>query len=370
MPTNTNVSEDQQYPDESSARKSFEESKRLFLDLANWPALSGAGNAGFVAVSPDGHVRTGVPVQPGDFIRIDLWGPSGYDWVRIEEISAGADKAQIVVRPSYDPTASPITTEITSHFFTREATNTLTLERRGDSLMFLVNGRNEVPNVLQPEAGGDWKAKMNAVKWGLGSLGLQAHQWRTMGKNVLHPTSPGKPPLRLAPEPPERWSSVSHWSGTFSISCKLKTSTGQDSFKLSGNAVGIARPDGTADVLATLEAERVDPSPMGTFTTRFHGQERKASKWSVNADPDRGTYSVSFGTYFSVACKVEQTFDGKPTALDGRTGWAQGVNGPPGPFTGPLPKNGLVISGSTDGAVSGGHASASWSFTGHPGPVG
>src|SRR6266496_1478137 len=368
MPPNTNVTEHREFPDAGAARHGYEESRRLCLDLTNWPLLSGDRNADFTAIAPNGQPPVGRAVQTGDFIRIDLRGPSGYDWVRVEEISSGPDKAQIVVRPSFDPTASPLNTEVTSHFFTREATNTFTLERRGDSLLFLVSGRNEVPNVVEPEAGGyGW---LNAAKWGGGSLGLQAYQWQSMGGNLLSPPAHGRPPVPPPPDPPERWRSLLAWTGSFSVSCQTRSSADKASSKLTGSAIGAARPGGRADVRATVEAEKVDPTAMGTIVTRFRGNASKTCGWSVDISVERKTFTVSFGTAYSVDCTVQQTIDGKRSQLDGHTGWAQLVSGPDGPFTGALPKNGFTLSGSSQVARSGGRASASWSFTGTPGPVG
>lgn len=156
---------------DSSSDVSFADARARFLDVNNW-GESGMTSASFQVVGPDGRERSGTPRQ-GDYIRIDLPGPTGYDWVQVESISNSANEVSFTVRPSKDPTSN---SDETHHFFTDEATNTFTLRNVGGQTQFFVNGRNEVAN----------SGALNYLVTRSGNVtGMQTDQWESLGEYVL-----------------------------------------------------------------------------------------------------------------------------------------------------------------------------------------
>jgi hypothetical protein len=134
-------------PDE--ARRAFASRGRRLLDVNCWSKLSGVEMARFVLFDATGARRYGMAAEPGDFVAIALpiAGLVRTDWVRIEAIALERDKIRLTVRPSHDPTRRPLAPELTAPFFTREAVNHFTLERRGPWLFARVEGRDECANV-------------------------------------------------------------------------------------------------------------------------------------------------------------------------------------------------------------------------------
>ncbi|PKL74861.1 MAG: hypothetical protein CVV27_18340 [Candidatus Melainabacteria bacterium HGW-Melainabacteria-1] len=163
-----------------SARTSYSDARAKLLDINNWDECSSTGrSASFQLVGPDGNTRSGTP-RVGDYIRIDLPGPSGYDWVQIEDIRDTPNMASITVRPSNDPTSD---SDETSHFFTSAATNTFTVERDGNGLtMFHVNGRNEVGNSGVLNTVKDYGGIVGDNLWVMPG---QQEQWEWLGEYVL-----------------------------------------------------------------------------------------------------------------------------------------------------------------------------------------
>jgi hypothetical protein len=185
---------------EAEARAAFE--KRLVELLAPnaWSAVSGIENADFALHDAEGHPRPGrQAARVGDFIRITLpvAGAERCDWVRVEHVIREPDRAAVVVRPSHDPTARPLTPEITAHFFSRDAVNTFTLMREGATLIAQIHGIHERANI-GPEAGDPASAMRHRVTaesgWGVRRSDLppdttldgpQQHQWNRFTANLV-----------------------------------------------------------------------------------------------------------------------------------------------------------------------------------------
>ncbi len=182
-----------------AAAHAFEAQSALLFDVNRWDAISGFENAAFKLFDAEGHPVDRDHAQPGDFVRIDLPGPLGYDWVRIESASVTDTRAAIVVRPSYDPTAEPLEPDVTAHFFTDEAVNTFSVERDGTTVTAEVRGEHESPNV-GAEAGTGIEGDIATVRnrmvaegaWGpqmpIGNgrqlNGMQQHQWNVFTENL------------------------------------------------------------------------------------------------------------------------------------------------------------------------------------------
>ncbi len=187
----SNASARRSFGTEAEARDAFERQKNTLLDVGNWTRLSGFENASFDLCDANGR-QVNRPPQVGDFVRIDIPGPSGHDWVRIEDIRNGPDAASITVRPSYDPTDRPVRRNVTSHFFTSAATNTFMVERSGTTVTSAVRGRNEVANTGSEASSWASRLRSRAVAagaWGVDlpfnrTTGVQQHQWNVFTENL------------------------------------------------------------------------------------------------------------------------------------------------------------------------------------------
>lgn len=139
------------------------------LDVNNW-GDSGLLSADFQLMDGNGNEVNNRTPREGDFIRLDIPGPTGYDYVQIEDIIDTDDMTSITVRPSRDPNSD---SDNTHHFFTDEATNTFTLRRTestsGEPLSVMqVNGRNERANsgvINGAVAAGSEYTPMQSMQW-------------------------------------------------------------------------------------------------------------------------------------------------------------------------------------------------------------
>jgi hypothetical protein len=141
-----------------------------------------------------GRRRYRMEAAPGDFVAIALpvAGLWRTDWVRVEAVDRAPDRLTLTVRPSHDPTRRPMAEHLTAHFFTREARNLFTLERRGPWLFARVEGLDECANVgaecespalavvnrLLAEGGWGWPGP-----WSVGSP--QGRQWERFTRRLV-----------------------------------------------------------------------------------------------------------------------------------------------------------------------------------------
>jgi hypothetical protein len=187
------------YASEADARAAFATKAKTFADVGNWTALSGRENAKFDLFDESGKAVHGRAAAVRDFVRVQLPGQKQFDWVRVEDVSIGADRVGICVRPTFDPTKSPRTPDVVAHFFTRETTNNFFLERSGTTLTARVEGRQESANVAE-HSGGIANAVRNRAAcegaWGIRRTipgthtevnGLQQHQWNRFTENLTRP---------------------------------------------------------------------------------------------------------------------------------------------------------------------------------------
>ncbi len=179
------------YSSEAEARAAFSADRVRLLDVSQWGSLTPGGMAAtFTLCDSDGHPVTR-PAQVGDFVRIDATGdPSASDWVRVESVDSSDDRVSVVVRPTYDPTATPLRTDITMHMFTSAATNTFTIARDGADVLMSVDGRNEFANTgaeaLSPLYALRNRAGAEAL-WGSETLGVggSSMMWNTFSDSLL-----------------------------------------------------------------------------------------------------------------------------------------------------------------------------------------
>lgn len=162
------------------AARAFDAQAARLFDVHNWSELSDALGADFELFNPQGDA-TDRPARVGDFVRIDLPGPQPYHWVRIESASLTEGRAQIVVRPSHDPTS---TDPATAHFFNSAATNTFSVTRSGSTVTCEVRGRNEFVNMGTSAADALLNRATAEGAWGVGGAGMQRHQWNVFTERL------------------------------------------------------------------------------------------------------------------------------------------------------------------------------------------
>lgn len=162
----------------------YERARKNLLDINRWQQLAGKLSAAFYLTDPFGKPVDRLPLQ-GDYIKIHL--PANpddkFDWVRIEAIEEQKSHTffnwiVIRVRPS-DP---PRKQEETEHFFSRDATSSFSVERRGRKVVASVMGRNELPNVETPGLLSKIRNLFIAVS---AMMGLNYPQWKALVKGIL-----------------------------------------------------------------------------------------------------------------------------------------------------------------------------------------
>jgi hypothetical protein len=122
--------------------------------------------------------------QVGDFIRISMRGGLKYDWVKIISLDETPEEAVLTVQPSFDPTEKASDKNVTSHFFTDEATNNFCLERKLEAVRFYVIGLNEKSNT--GETNNLLESARNFGVANIGSYtGIQTAEWKTFCERFL-----------------------------------------------------------------------------------------------------------------------------------------------------------------------------------------
>jgi hypothetical protein len=170
--------------DEDRGKKLYDKARNNLLNINCWHTFAGRLSARFFLTDPYGKRVDRLPLQ-GDFIQIHLPGmpDDKLEWVRIEAIEEERNHLHfnwltIRVRPS-DP---PREQEETEHFFSKEATSSFTVQRKGRAVTASVKGRNELPNT---EADGFLNKIRNAVIAIAAMAGLNAPQWKGLVKGLL-----------------------------------------------------------------------------------------------------------------------------------------------------------------------------------------
>lgn len=169
---------------EKEGRALYEAARKNLLDINNWKKLAGKLSADFSLTDPFGKPVQRMPLQ-GDFIRIHLPTSASdkFDWVRIESIEEQNENMSLNfihmrVRPS-DP---PKEQEETEHFFSKEATSSFLVERKGRKVQASVRGRNELPNI----AAKNLIDRIRNIFIGLGAMiGMNYPQWKGLVKGIL-----------------------------------------------------------------------------------------------------------------------------------------------------------------------------------------
>ena len=179
----TEFSNENKYPEESSAAEAFERAKQKLFGVNNWSGLPGI-NSTFTLFDAAGQKVTEREPQEGDFVQIILPGPGPENWVTVTNIRDEENLAEFVVSPSPAPAPLTSNTEEVKHFFGKEASSTFRVERQGNIIKAYEIGRNERPNNKGVEAGN--RAIVNTLVAEGGWAGFQAVQWDKLTRYLVH----------------------------------------------------------------------------------------------------------------------------------------------------------------------------------------
>ena len=168
---------------EEAAGKRFAEAKDRLLNPNEWKKLGpGFGAASFQVHGQDGKPVEGAP-KKGDYLKIGLPDPFPYVWVQIDKIEVGDKEAEVVVRPSADPTAKNQNPNNPSviHFFGDETTNVFKVRQEGNEVISSVSGKNEK---LNTKAG--FMGKVIASGRLIGAwMGAKKPQWNAFTRKMV-----------------------------------------------------------------------------------------------------------------------------------------------------------------------------------------
>jgi hypothetical protein len=167
----------------------FQYARTRLLDVNKWQQWAGKLSAKFELMDSKGNPVES-PVKVGHYFKIDIPGPGssageGYDWVKVEEITEDANKAEdteyilIRVRPSDNPSTSE---ENVAHFFSEKSTSNFVVKRDKKIVTTAVYGRNEVPNTA---TGNSLDKVRNAVIGISAVAGVSNAQWKSLVEGLL-----------------------------------------------------------------------------------------------------------------------------------------------------------------------------------------
>jgi hypothetical protein len=172
------------YPDETTAQQKLTLSKQKLFDVNRWSGLEGI-NSTFELFDSSGQKSDAQKPETGYFIKIVLPGSGIENWVKITEIKEEANSAEFVVHPSEQPMLqSEDNSNEIKHFFIKEASSTFRVERQGNTLIGYEIGRNEGINNKGDEAGD--RAILNTLVAEGGWAGIQELQWDKLTSYLVH----------------------------------------------------------------------------------------------------------------------------------------------------------------------------------------
>lgn len=171
------------FSDEATAQEAFARSVEKLLNVTGWSGLSNL-TADFSLYDSVGREKPNEPVQPGDYIQIQLPGPTPENWVRVTDVTSREKRVQFTVQPSHDPGSSH--PEQTEHFFNEQARSTFQVELLGTTIRAAEIGQDESINNQQPEAGNLGRALVNTIIAEGGWLFYQKFQWKLLTDYLVH----------------------------------------------------------------------------------------------------------------------------------------------------------------------------------------
>ncbi|MEO5571558.1 MAG: hypothetical protein ABIT08_05290 [Bacteroidia bacterium] len=173
----------------NKSKERYELAVKRLLDVNNWENISGSSVASFYLYNAYGK-SVKRPAKESDLIAIDVPGPgpktgNGFDWVVIEKIKEvkirkeNTDVFSLRVRPSTSPLNSD---KDIAHFYTKTATSTFIITRKGNKIKAEEKGHNEIANTKTNSVIDNLR---NAAVAFTASHGLAYPQWKILMKGIL-----------------------------------------------------------------------------------------------------------------------------------------------------------------------------------------
>ncbi len=169
------------YPNELAAREAFAHSVAKLLNVNGWSSLS-SFSSDFTMYDPVGRSKPDGPVNMGDFIRIELPGPTPENWVRVIQVLITETRAEFTVQPCPEPLANK--PDQIEHFFAEQARSTFRVEVSGCTISAFEIGQHEAINNQQPQAGE--RGLANTIIAEAGWLFYQKIQWKLLTDYLVH----------------------------------------------------------------------------------------------------------------------------------------------------------------------------------------
>lgn len=171
---------------EAEATKKFQEAKERLLNPNDWKKLGPVfGAASFQVYSQDTKQPLDGPPKNGDYLKIGLPDPFPYVWVQIESISTDDKSAEVVVRPSVDPTSN---SDHIAHFFSDQTANVFRVAQEGTEVLSSVTGVDEKLNTSTGLLGKVVAGGRLAGAW----MGAKKPQWNAFTRKMVEGPTPAK----------------------------------------------------------------------------------------------------------------------------------------------------------------------------------
>ncbi len=177
------------FDDRLESIEAFKRAYKRMFNINIWHELIGFASAHFSLVDPQGlEIRRLAKLH--DYVRINIPGPgpslgNGYDWVHLEAVEVrinpeSPDEAVAMrMRSCKNPHKD---SDVSAHFFTTDATSTIIIERRNDTVSASFHGRNEILNTDTNSIKDNIR---NALIGSGAMIGLSELQWATLIKSLL-----------------------------------------------------------------------------------------------------------------------------------------------------------------------------------------
>ena len=169
------------YPNELAAKEAFAHSVAKLLNVNGWSSLA-SFSSDFALYDPLGRSKPDGSVKAGDFIRIELPGPTPENWVRVMEATSTETRVEFTVQPSAEPLANK--PDQIEHFFVEQARSTFRVEVSGCTISAFEIGQHEAINNQQPQAGE--RGLANTIIAEAGWLFYQKIQWKLLTDYLVH----------------------------------------------------------------------------------------------------------------------------------------------------------------------------------------
>ncbi|EMR03530.1 hypothetical protein [Cesiribacter andamanensis] len=171
------------YRDRQTAEWAYALSRDKLFAVNDWSKLPGVSSS-FRVYDGQGNIKAKGMPELGDFIFINLPGPSPEAWVEVIDLVDEDYWAEFTVSPSHDPRERGEKEEEIEHFFADEATSTFRVALSGTTLTASETGQEEGVNNQGKEAGG--KELVNTLVAVGGWIAFQEIQWRKLTDYLVH----------------------------------------------------------------------------------------------------------------------------------------------------------------------------------------